>query len=258
MARDDTPNPKIAKRKPGPILLFEGTTSIPYRTIDGPPEADRLVVTFPRVRRSAAPTAKLASVLQPSDGHVLLLGSDDQMYLGPDRQHRGIEAAKELIAFEAERRGLPLQAVVTTGISWGASIALWVGLELGVGRIIAGGAAIYLGQVLKGWDVPREGVKSKSDWIRSLISQDGDDGIAWLDDVIFEAARGCTAPVHVDLFGSPDDIYMHDMRRLNEALAAHPTVRSSLFESSYGRHAEVFSVFPAFLHDRLAATRSVG
>lgn len=218
-----------------------------YQTLEVP-EAEHLVVLFPKLRQGGAPPQKaLARGLLPVHAHQLRLASDPDWFVGPRRSLRGFSEAVDLIGTEADRLGVPAENVACVGTSHGAILALAIGLRFGRGLIVAGGAPVRMGTALltlaryASDDVARFGPE-----ILALAETGDGTAQAFLDAFIFDLAAAVTAPMRVELVGSTRDPALDQMRELHAALEHHPTIASNLTYGDYGTHGEIGDAFVVF------------
>jgi hypothetical protein len=234
---------------------FSAATEMPYRLreVAG---AERLLVFFPRLRpQGAAPNAGLSGPLADIQAHHLMLGADPHLYVGPERRMLGRKTAVALIERERDRLGVAPEAVTTLGTSMGAIMALLVGLPVGAGQIIAGGAPIKMGKTLEKFDRlegPSSSVKAAAAAFIALADNGDGRAIPWLNRVIFKEARKVQLPVRVDLFGSELDRTLKPMQAFAAMFADSELVNVELTVDDYGRHSEIHAPFVAFARSVLS------
>ena len=220
------------------------------------PGADRLVWAFPKLKLGGAKPARHAPDRSAGLGmHILVIGSDPGLFVGPRRSMRGHATALELHRTVCRDLGVPAARSVAVGTSWGAVSALVLGLNAGCGHVIAGGAPVNMGRTLRRFaklDGPSHQTKAAAHEFLALADNGTDDPATFCDELIPRAADTVSTPTRIDLFVSPQDQSYKATQRLQKRLHDHPHITAELTLSDYGAHANVLEPFIAFTRERLA------
>jgi hypothetical protein len=248
--------PKSPKERPEfRFGKYEEPAVLEYATLERE-GARHLLVTWPKLVTGAAPPALGARrLVEGFRAHVLILGCDEHLFLGPERSFSGWTTSVRIVHDEAARLGVPREDVIAFGTSLAGGRGLRIGLSAGVGWVIVGGAPALMGQAAKRFhaagDLPAS-VKQETvgNAVKALDS--GDEDLAdFLDRLGFEVLEGVSAPTRIDLFCSKHDYAYEGNRRFAEAAARNPLVDCTLHVAEYGPHALVKVDYPEFLREKL-------
>jgi hypothetical protein len=166
---------------------FPGAVSLPYILIESP-GADRLVWAFPKLKLGGAKPPRNAPDHYEGLGmHMLLIGCDPGVFVGPRRSMRGQATALELHTTVCRDLGVPAARNVAVGTSMGAVCALFLGLTAGCGHVIAGAPPVTMGRMLRRFaklDGPSNQTKAAANDFLALADNGTDDPATFLDELI--------------------------------------------------------------------------
>lgn len=235
---------------------FTSATTLPYAITEASADTSTLLVFFPKLRPGGAPPQRfLSRSLTTVDAHQLRLGADEDVYVGPRRELRGLRTAVDLIGSEAQRLGVPRERIVSVGTSMGGVLSLMVGLSAGTGHIVAGGAPVRMGRQLRRFDrIDGPTSAAKAAAAQFLALGDNGDGATekWFDRFIGRLAAAVTVPTRVDLFVSPTDTTYRPMVQLSQQLSSFEAIDCRLTEADYERHGAIGQPFSDYALEMLS------
>jgi len=233
------------------------SVQLPYRIEEEPDGAEHLLVTWPGLHPGGAPPSATVERLKRVRAHRLAIGADEHTYVGPRGTLQGAHASVAILRAEARRLGIPRENIVAYGPSMRAVTALWMGFRAQVGRIIVGGAPLYLGRRLRELDrvmgPSPEAVAYRERFLALAARDDGTPGDVVLDGLIPEALEGVTEQMTVRLLISHDDEMFRDSVALYQRLDEHPVIDGDLVIREYGNHGGLKDAFKAYLTEALIA-----
>ena len=236
--------------------MAKQTELVPFRVREASGGARHLVVGFPKLHPGAVPPSRrLFKTFEDANAHLLSLGADEHIFIGPRRQGRGLDAAVRIIRDQAERLEVPRENIVAMGTSMGAICALTIGMHAGCGRIISGGPPVLMGRWLKRLaELDGPAVAAKAAAGEMLALADNGDGRPerYLDHMAVEAAREAPEPTHIDIFVSLVDHTYPAVRWFRRRVADMPNIELQITRAEYARHVDIKDAFDEHVRSVLA------
>ena len=204
---------------------------------------------FPKLASGQVrPAFGLRRLLGDFQAHRIYFGGDEHFFLGPKRELRGLRAAGRHVQATMDELDIEREELICLGTSAGAVGALLIGLEIGVGTIIAGapsstsGASSPSGKNSR----PRGRRARRSKSCRRRATRSGGE-IEFLDSLIPTAAAKAEYHSRVILYTSFfDDGYLSTMEFV-ERYRSHPLLSIVCTHGTYAEYGEIGAPFKEFL-----------
>jgi hypothetical protein len=236
--------------------LGKQTELVPYRVREASGGARHLIVGFPKLHPGAVPPSRrLFKTFDDVNAHLLSLGADENIFIGPRRQGHGLDAAVQIIRDQARRLDVPRENVVAIGTSMGAICALTIGLHAGCGRVIAGGPPVLMGrwlQRLAELDGPAVAAKAAAKEMLALADNGDRRPDRYLDYMAVEAAREAPDPTHIEVFVSLVDHTYPAVRWFRRRVAKMSHIQLQITHAEYARHVDIKDAFDEHVRGVLA------